>query len=127
MKPGNDSSATCRVVCFNGEKIAALRASLPEPAVFQAAAARNKALAHPARLAVLAVLELEECCVCDLASVLSLPLSTLSQHLKTLREAGLVCSRLEGKLVFYSLAPGFPGESGVIQALGLVAAEGVSA
>ena len=106
----NDGSSrtrsSCRIVCFNRTKIASLRASLPKESILEAAAARNKALAHPARLAVLAVLAVEACCVCDLANVLGLPLSTLSQHLKTLRKAGLVCSRQEGKLVFYSLSDG---------------------
>ena len=93
-------------MCFNTAKIRALRAALPPKATLAASAARYKALAHPARLAVLEVLGVESCCVCDLANVLGLPVSTLSQHLKTLRKAGLVSSRQEGKLVFYSSTAG---------------------
>ncbi len=105
-------------MCFNEAKIAALRDSVPTESELAATAARNKALAHPARLAVLAVLAMDACCVCDLANVLGLPLSTLSQHLKTLRTAGLVQSRQEGKLVFYSLAEACPPTLEVVTAAG---------
>lgn len=91
------------MVCFNERKIASLRASVPASSTLAAATTRYKALAHPVRLAILAVLRVESCCVCDLANVLDVPVSTLSQHLKALRQAGLVASRQEGKLVFYSL------------------------
>lgn len=126
VKPGSDRShqppkPACKVVCFNGEKITALRAALPRSAALASAAARHKVLGHPARLAVLAVLAVDECCVCDLANVLRLPLSTLSQHLRTLREAGLVRSRQEGKLVFYSLS-----EGARTAASGILALEGVA-
>jgi DNA-binding transcriptional ArsR family regulator len=117
---GNDRSGraqtSCKVVCFNETKIAVLRSALPTQAALAARAARHKALGHPARLAVLAVLAEESSCVCDLANVLALPLSTLSQHLKTLRLAGLVEARPQGKLVFYSLAEGTLEELGMAMA-----------
>lgn len=98
-----EGSTSCRVVCFNEAKITDLRGALPPSEPLGKAAARNKAMGHPARLSVLFVLGEEACCVCDLANVLELPLSTLSQHLRTLRGVGLISSRQEGKLVFYSL------------------------
>ena len=55
-------------------------------------------------LALLSLLALEDCCVCDLAHALQLPTSTVSQHLSRLRAAGLLRSRQEGKYVIYSLA-----------------------
>lgn len=94
----------CRVVCFNRRKIAALRGELPPVAETGRLSATYKVLGHPARLAVLALLAAEECCVCDVANVLRLPLSTASQHLRALRHAGLIRPRQDGKLVFYSLA-----------------------
>jgi len=95
----------CRVVCFNEEKVRALEARLPAAGELEAAARRHKALGHPGRMAILHVLAMEECCVCDLANVLRQPVSTVSQNLRILRAAGLVRSRQEGKLVFCSLAP----------------------
>ena len=43
--------------------------------------------------------------MCDLAHTLGQPVSTASQHLRRLRRAGLLESRQDGRLVFYSLSP----------------------
>jgi DNA-binding transcriptional ArsR family regulator len=94
----------CRVVCFNRRKIEELRTALPAAGDLGRTSAVHKALGHPGRLAVLSLLAVEECCVCDVANVLRLPLSTASQHLRALRHAGLIRPRQDGKLVFYSLA-----------------------
>lgn len=99
-------------LCFNSEKVLKLRASVPSGRDLDARAAALKAAAHPARLAILHLLSLEECCVCDVAHTLSQPVSTASQHLRKLRDAGLVRSRKKGKWVFYSLA-----RSGVARAV----------
>ena len=64
----------------------------------------TKALANPARLRLLALLEAGECCVCQMTAVLGLAASTVSAHLSDLRHAGLVAERREGKIVFYRLA-----------------------
>lgn len=62
-----------------------------------------KALAHPARLRILALLRGGELCVCQLMEILGLAASTVSEHLSLLRRAGLVLERKEGKWVFYTL------------------------
>ena len=92
-----------KVICFNERKVAHLRDALPCEDSLEQDAERFKALAHPGRLAVLHVLEDDECCVCDLAHTLRQPISTASQHLRRLHRAGLVTSRKEGKLVFYAV------------------------
>jgi DNA-binding transcriptional ArsR family regulator len=94
----------CRVVCFNRKKIASLRKDLPPTGDLDRTSAVYKVLGHPGRLAVLTLLAAEECCVCDVANVLRLPLSTASQHLRALKTVGLIRPRQDGKLVFYSLA-----------------------
>lgn len=63
-----------------------------------------KALAHPARLRMLAMLTTGELCVCQITAVLDLAASTASGHLADLRAAGLVTERREGKWVHYRLA-----------------------
>ena len=95
----------CKVVCFQEHKIAALQRQLPAPGKLLAEARRHKVLGHPARLAILHLLALDECCVCDLANILGKPVSTVSQHLQGLSSAGFIRSRPEGKLVFYSPVP----------------------
>jgi len=93
----------CTVVCFNKKKIAALKKQLPSEKDLREWAHRCKALGHPARQAILHILRIDECCVCDIAKVLGKPVSTVSQHLRTLSAEGLLDYRQEGKLVFYFL------------------------
>ena len=60
-------------------------------------AARIKALAHPARLAIVRALMVRDACCCgEIVSVLPLAQSTVSQHLKILRKAGLICGEISG-------------------------------
>jgi len=62
-----------------------------------------KAMAHPARLRMLAMLATGELCVCQITAVLELAASTVSGHLADLRAAGLVVEQRQGKWVRYRL------------------------
>ncbi|MFC1742490.1 ArsR/SmtB family transcription factor [Candidatus Riflebacteria bacterium] len=95
----------CRVICFNNEKINRLRDDLPAIPELKKRARHSKALAHPIRQAIIEILKNEECCVCDLGAIIDCPLSTLSGHLKILRENDIINCRSQGKLVFYRLDP----------------------
>ncbi len=66
-----------------------------------------KALADPARVAILATLARaeREVCVCDFTSGVDLNQSTVSHHLKILKDAELVTSVRRGTWGYYSLAP----------------------
>lgn len=67
-------------------------------------AERLRALGHPVRLSVLSTLARENRCVCGkIVSGLPLAQSTVSQHLKVLVEARLICSRTEGARTSYCL------------------------
>lgn len=61
------------------------------------------ALSDPLRLRVIELLRSQELCVCELCEELGTSQSKLSFHLKTLKEAGLVRSRQEGRWIYYSL------------------------
>ena len=61
------------------------------------------ALSEPLRIRVLQLLKNREICVCDLCDILNVSQSKLSFHLKTLKEANLVCARQEGRWIYYSL------------------------
>jgi DNA-binding transcriptional ArsR family regulator len=65
-----------------------------------------KALAHPGRLRILAMLRGGELCVCQMTAVLDLAASTVSAHLADLKRAGLVGERKEGRWVFHRLGTG---------------------
>jgi ArsR family transcriptional regulator, arsenate/arsenite/antimonite-responsive transcriptional repressor len=65
-------------------------------------AAMAKAIAHPARLAILRLLTDRETCVTgDVVNELPLAQSTVSEHLRILREAGLIQGEIEGPRTRY--------------------------
>src|SRR5687768_17657009 len=64
------------------------------------------ALSDDTRLAIVKRLAGGERCVCDLQDLLDAAQSRLSYHLKTLKDAGLVSDRRDGRWVHYSLVPG---------------------
>jgi ArsR family transcriptional regulator, arsenate/arsenite/antimonite-responsive transcriptional repressor len=69
-------------------------------------AARLKALGHPVRLGIAVQLAAEpETCACDFADVFGVSQPTVSEHLRVLREAGLVTTKRRGTQICYSLDP----------------------
>lgn len=63
-----------------------------------------KALGHPARIAILRHLLKVQGCICgDLVEVLPLSQSTISQHLKALKEAGVIKGEVEGVRTCYCI------------------------
>ena len=69
-------------------------------------AATLKALAHPARIAILQhLLEAEHCICGSLVEELGLAQATISQHLKELKSAGIIKGNIEGTSVCYCINP----------------------
>lgn len=64
-----------------------------------------QALSDETRLRILELLRSGEHCVCDLTGALEAQQSRLSFHLRTLKEAGLVTDRREGRWSYYALRP----------------------
>lgn len=65
-----------------------------------------KALGHPVRLGIMRRLAVQpETCACDFSDVFALKQPTISQHLKVLRDAGLVTTRRRGTQICYSVHP----------------------
>jgi ArsR family transcriptional regulator, arsenate/arsenite/antimonite-responsive transcriptional repressor len=64
-----------------------------------------RALADPTRLGIIEQLRGGEQCVCDLTDMLETGQSRLSFHLKTLKDAGLLRDRRQGRWIYYSLEP----------------------
>lgn len=63
-----------------------------------------KALAHPARIAILKLLLKKQACICgDIVEEVPLSQSTVSQHLKELKDAGLIKGDVEGVKVCYCI------------------------
>jgi len=66
----------------------------------------RKVLCDPARLEIVQALSAGELCVNDLALAINRAPAATSQHLRVLRDAGIVSARRRGRAVIYSLAPG---------------------
>ena len=65
-----------------------------------------RALAHPVRLGIMQRLAVRpETCACDFTQVFAVSQPTISQHLKVLRDAGLVRTRRRGTQICYSICP----------------------
>jgi predicted transcriptional regulator len=65
-----------------------------------------KAIAHPARIAILEHIIKANACICgDLVDELGLAQATISQHLKELKNAGLIQGTIEGASVCYCIGP----------------------
>lgn len=69
-------------------------------------AALAKAIGHPARVAILRLLIRRDTCVCgEIADEFPLAQSTVSQHLKVLKRAGLIRGEVDGPRVCYCCNP----------------------
>jgi DNA-binding transcriptional ArsR family regulator len=94
----------CELLCLDLPKAEALRRERLAVDRVTALAGRAKALADPTRLTLAAALAAGgELCVCDLAWIAERPENLVSHHLRALRNADLVASRRDGKVVFYRL------------------------
>ena len=66
-----------------------------------------RALGHPARIRIVRLLMERDRCICgEVVDELPLAQATVSQHLKVLKEAGIIIGEVEGPAVCYCLAPG---------------------
>jgi DNA-binding transcriptional ArsR family regulator len=87
------------------------------PDILALLVAATKAMGHPTRLRILAMLGSGPLCVCQLTAVLHLAASTVSGHLAELRRAGLVAERKSGKWVEYRLTTDGPAATLLASAL----------
>ncbi|RKD30556.1 ArsR/SmtB family transcription factor [Thermohalobacter berrensis] len=69
--------------------------------IFKLSASYLKALSHPTRLKILDILKDEELCVCKIFEALELEQSNVSQHLRVLKDQGILVSRREGANIMY--------------------------
>lgn len=94
----------CAVTAVDPDRVAAaLERSLPADEVVRVTEL-FRLLGDPTRVRLLyALVEAGELCVCDLAAVVGVPESSVSHALRLLRTAGIVRTRRDGRMVYYSL------------------------
>ncbi|MEZ0482296.1 ArsR/SmtB family transcription factor [Planococcus sp. SSTMD024] len=62
-----------------------------------------KLLGDKTRLSMVKLLEKNDCCVCEFVEIFDISQSAISQHLRKLRDLGLVKEKRKGQWIFYSL------------------------
>jgi DNA-binding transcriptional ArsR family regulator len=77
---------------------------LMEMASLESAAECLRTIAHPSRLRIIEILLREERSVGELAEACAIPSHMASEHLRLLKDRGLLKSRREGRKVFYGVA-----------------------
>jgi ArsR family transcriptional regulator, lead/cadmium/zinc/bismuth-responsive transcriptional repressor len=93
----------CAARCIHPDAVAAAQLRLADGSIYRAVADLFGALADPTRAKLVHVLIRHELCTCDLAAVLGISESGVSQHLRILRALRLVKARRQGKFVYYTL------------------------
>jgi ArsR family transcriptional regulator len=74
---------------------------------FESLAVACKALSHPARLAILQTLASRGACICgEIVDLMPLSQATVSQHLKILKDAGLITGEIDGPRSCYCINTG---------------------
>ncbi|MBU4485932.1 MAG: metalloregulator ArsR/SmtB family transcription factor [Candidatus Delongbacteria bacterium] len=66
-----------------------------------------KVLSDPVRLQIIDLISCKEMCACEILEFLSISQSTLSHHMKVLKECGIVTSRKDATWVYYSIVTEF--------------------
>lgn len=99
-------AAACETACVDVAKVARARQALPAGPTLVRLADTLRALGDATRLRIviaLAAEDVEELCVCELASLVDVTESAVSHSLRVLRDLGVVRHRKEGKTVYYAL------------------------
>lgn len=100
---GPTDALACEVRCIDPGAIRTARRALVAPEVERLAALFG-ALGDPTRFRLITALLTGPLCTCDLAAVLAVSASAVSHQLRLLKDAGLVTSRREGRVVYHAIA-----------------------
>lgn len=98
-----DSDADCGDLFVRPAVVASVSSTMPSMSLMLEMAETFKLLGDPTRLRIVHALSRGELCVCDMAAMLGIARSAVSNHLRLLRSMKLVTYRKEAKLAFYSL------------------------
>lgn len=94
----------CEVWIVDQEKVSKTKEQLPPDETFTILSETFSALADSNRAKILHSLVNQELCVCDIAAVIGISGSAVSQHLRILRTLRLVKQRKAGRMMYYSIS-----------------------
>jgi ArsR family transcriptional regulator, lead/cadmium/zinc/bismuth-responsive transcriptional repressor len=103
MRGVQPAPETCQVRSVNQADVARVRRQMLPSDVYAELSALFGALSDPTRIRIVHVLLSQEMCTCDLAALIGVSESAISQQLRLLRALGLVKFRRAGRVVYYSL------------------------
>ena len=96
-------SEACQCHDVHEDVVAQVKQAMEDPEVLYALSDFFKVMSDSTRMRIMAVLETQELCVCDISALLGMTKSAVSHQLKVLKDAQLVKFRRDGKNVFYTL------------------------
>lgn len=96
-------SGICEAPRVDFQAVEKAKTKLSTAMVLNQAADTFKVLGHAGRLRVLQALDGQELCVCELAEVLGMSMSGISQQLRELRRLGAIDFRVSGKFAYYRI------------------------
>lgn len=96
----------CEIKAVHGEKVFETKRRLPSDETFALLAETFGALADSNRAKILYSLLGQELCVCDIATIIGISDSAVSQHLRILRTLHLVKQRKDGRMMYYTISDG---------------------
>ena len=85
------------------EDVEESKANLPSDSAVTDQAEFFKALSDPARIKIIKALADRDICVCELMSIMDMPQTVVSHHLKVLKYAGIIADRRWSRWMIYSL------------------------
>lgn len=91
---------TCQVFATNEEKVNEVKKTIKE---VEGVHSLFRALGDETRLKIVYALSKGELCVCDVATIIGSSTASASHHLRQLKKHGLLKSRKDGKMVYYSI------------------------
>lgn len=105
-KPGRPPKAKPASACCPPPSVTDDLRPVEGDAADEELASLAKALGHPARVKILRLLTRDNSCICgEIVDDLNLAQSTVSQHLKMLKEAGLIRGEIDGPRTCYCIEP----------------------
>lgn len=94
----------CEKTVIHKEIVETVKKQLPNDKKMESLALFYKMFSDSTKVKILWALDISEMCVCDLAVITNVTKSAISHQLSSLKDANLVKSRRDGKIIYYSLA-----------------------
>ena len=102
-EPKTDCAPACEYLNVHEDAVAQVLAALPDDETLYDLSELFRVFGDSSRSRIICALHIEEMCVNDLAVLLTMTQSAVSHQLRILRDARLVKSRKQGRVVYYSL------------------------